>query len=171
MTSPRLHRVWRGPCLALLLGLAWPLAASARPPAAPALEKEYQRLLAQCRNDPQYRVGGAMTGECVEQETLRRDLLIEAALQRIAASHCPSVGAALAAAQRHWEQYRSAQCGLFQAMFDNTAMYLNGTACALRATLAREADLRMLVDYAPGSAAPCKADEVPAPMPGVAAQP
>jgi len=171
MTSSRVHGGWRSSCLALVLGLAWQPPASARSPASPALEKQYQQVLAQCRNDPRYRVGGAMTGECVEQETLRRDLLIDAALQRIAASHCPAVAAGLAEAQRHWQRYRSAQCGLFQAMFDNTAMYLNGTACALRATLAREADVRMLVDYAPGSAAPCQVGEVPAPVPEATAQP
>lgn len=142
--------------LVLLLGLAWPLAGFAKPAAPAALEKEYQRVLDQCRKDPHYRVGGAATGECIEVETQRRDLLIQAELRRISGAHCPKVATGLTEAQRHWEEYRRTQCSLFQAMFDNTPMYLNGTACALRTTLARQADLRMLVDYAPDNPVLCE---------------
>lgn len=146
------HRRTRWMISGLIATLAGTVAAAPPPPTP---QQRYERQLQACLRDPQYRVGGAATGECLEAATATLDADIERRLQALAAPRCAGVGAALAQAQQHWQQYRQIQCAAYQTMFDNTAMYLNGTACQLRVTLERQHELQQLATLQPSLHPPC----------------
>lgn len=134
------HRRTRWMISGLIATLAGTVAAAPPPPTP---QQRYERQLQACLRDPLYRVGGAATGECLEAATTTLDADIERRLQ------------ALAQAQQHWQQYRQIQCAAYQTMFDNTAMYLNGTACQLRVTLERQHELQQLAALQPSLHPPC----------------
>lgn len=122
----------------------------------PSTQKQFEQQLQACERDPQYRVGGAATGECLEAASAVLDGRIAHRLQALSAGRCDNMVKALADAQQHWRYYRHSQCGLYQAMFDNTAMYLNGSACRLRVTLQRDHELQQLDTLQPSLRHPCE---------------
>lgn len=141
---------WRWPLL--LCGALAGTEATAR---STDTQKQFDRQLQDCQRDPRYRVGGAATGECLEEATAALDAGIETRLLSLGEDRCDNVVQALADAQQQWQRYRQQQCGLYQAMFDNTAMYLNGTACRLRLTLQRQHELQQLAEFQPSLRPPC----------------
>lgn len=117
---------------------------------------DYQKLIRQCQNDPAYRVGGAAVGECLEVRVGELDKRMGTLLKTQAKSMCKQPLALMREAQKQWQEYRGSFCQVFPALFDNTAMYVNSQACALRLTLARLDDLKFLNTYRPGQPLPCE---------------
>lgn len=140
------------PGSAMLCVLACPDAVAG----SPSVQKQFEREVRTCQRDPQYRVGGAAIGECLVVASSERDTRIGHQLQALSDNRCRDVAAAMAAAQRQWQDYRDRQCGLYQALFDNTAMYVNGAACRLRVTLQREDELQQLAELQPALRTPCE---------------
>lgn len=135
------------------------LGALACPDAAarsPSVQKQFERTVRTCLHDPHYRVGGAAIGECLDAASSEHDMRIGQRLHALSDNRCSDVAAAMAAAQRHWQDYRARQCGLYQALFDNTAMYVNGAACRVRITLQREHELQQLAELQPSLRPPCE---------------
>lgn len=114
------------------------------------VEQQFRTLLRQCERDPANRVGGAAIGECLLDHAAQRDADIARTLESLLRDKPDVVQASLRDAQAHWAEYRTRQCGMFQALFDNTPMYVNGGVCTLRLTLARQADLEFAARYQPG---------------------
>lgn len=143
----------------LLTGLfialtALPLAAATRQPPLP--DAALKQAIDACNKDPAYRLGGAATGDCLEARSSTVDARIQQQLASLTASHCASIGKTLSSQQAVWQSHREAQCGLYTALFDNTAMYINSRVCDLRMGLQRAHELEQLTAFQPGQAMPCE---------------
>lgn len=161
MTRLFLHRAVPlrrfGACLLLTSLLCLPSLSVARAPLLP--DAALKQAIDACKKDPAYRVGGAATGDCLELRSGDVDLRIERQLKGLASDHCPAIGNTLREQQAAWLDHRQTQCGIYQQLFDNTAMYINATVCILRMGLQRAHELEQLAVLQPGEPLPCGAKE------------
>lgn len=121
------------------------------------LDASYTDILRWCQSHPDYKVGGAATGECLSDQSARLEHEVLAQQQDLLTDHCPAIKLRAAIAQQQWQTYRNSQCGLFQAMLDNTAMYNNAAACRLHMTLDFRDQQAFLAHYQPDTPVPCDA--------------
>lgn len=124
--------------------------------AAPSVEQQLQETWRRCEQTPEYRVGGAAQGDCLLVAAEATDGAIRQRLHRFKMNECPALAEAFDTAQRLWEEYRQAHCGLHEKAFDNTPSFVGAAECHLRLTLTRERELQILAQTLPTARDPCE---------------
>jgi|GEM_PF-3166070 len=115
----------------------------------------FDELIQYCKQHPEFIVGGAATGACLGQLANELEPYLAEQSEALFVDQCPAVKAAWDRAQEQAVSYQQSLCGLFPAMHDNTAMYINQQACHLRVGLARRDDLAFIARYKPEQSLPC----------------
>ena len=117
----------------------------------------YSDILNYCQKHPDNRVGGAAIGDCLAEQTEQLEHQSQTRQTALLDNQCPAVKLQAMIAQQQWQSYRTSQCGLYRAMFDNTPMYNNSQACRLQLTLDYRDQVDFLARYKPEDPQPCNA--------------
>lgn len=102
-----------------------------------------------CLSVPDYALGGAMAGDCMNDQSTELDLEIETVLARESKKYCVEDDRdAIAESQWAWFDYRESYCTLIANSPGNTGAWINAGACRLDLTQKRLEDLTYLTDHA-----------------------
>lgn len=140
MNPKATRRGWRAMAVALpLLCLASPAI-----PAEQSIAQDVER----CREDPRYRIGGAMIGDCLTELGEAVDREIEAAMATGERRYCLA-GDRDDYLRSHadWQAYRTRMCDLVERSPGNTPSWVNSAGCRLELGRQRLASLRYTNDY------------------------
>lgn len=141
---------------AALIAICLMLSSHALGKPAPDLSNaSYDDILSYCQAHPDNRIGGAAIGDCLGEQTEQLEHLLQSRQTELLSTQCPAVILQAMIAQQQWQSYRTSQCGLYRAMFDNTAMYNNSQACRLQLTLDYRQQIDFLARYKPEDPMPC----------------
>lgn len=101
-----------------------------------------------CRQNPQYEVGGAMIGDCLMELSEAVDQEINAAVTAGEGRYCIAKDRKdYRQSHTDWLAYRKRMCDLVERSPDNTQSWVNSAACRLALGRQRLASLRYTDEY------------------------
>lgn len=101
-----------------------------------------------CREDPRYRIGGSMIGDCLSELSEAVDREIEAAIAAGEQRYCLDEDRAdYRQIHLDWQAYRTRMCALVERSPDNTPSSVNAAGCQLELGRQRLSSLRYTNEY------------------------
>lgn len=123
-----------------------PLVAISAP--ANTAEQSVVRDVESCREDPRFRIGGAMIGDCLTKLHEAVDREIEAKVMAGERRYCLAEDRAdYRQSHADWQRYRTRMCDLVERSPDNTPSWINSAACRLELGRQRLASLKYTDEY------------------------
>ena len=101
-----------------------------------------------CRQNPRFKVGGAMIGDCLMERSDAVDREIEAAVADGEGRYCTAEDREdYRQSHADWLAYRTRMCDLVERSPDNTPSWVNSAACRLELGRQRLVSLRYTNEY------------------------